>query len=75
MKFLLPLSMYLSDIATVTVNLAGIPAMSMPCGFDENNLPIGLQILGPTLSESKMLQAAYSFEQLSGMNLSYKTLK
>lgn len=58
-----PLSMYIMDIATITANLAGIPGMSIPCGFDNNGLPIGLQILGPNLSEDIMLRAAYSFEQ------------
>ncbi|MFH0702104.1 MAG: Asp-tRNA(Asn)/Glu-tRNA(Gln) amidotransferase subunit GatA [bacterium] len=58
-----PLSMYLIDIATITANLAGIPGISIPCGLDNNNLPIGLQILGPVLSEETMLNTAYAFEQ------------
>jgi len=58
-----PLSMYLMDIATITANLAGVPGMSMPCGFDTNGLPIGLQILGPNFAEETMLKAAWSFEQ------------
>lgn len=58
-----PLSMYLMDIATITANLAGIPGMSLPCGFDNGGLPIGLQILAPILSEEIMLRAAYAFEQ------------
>jgi len=58
-----PLSMYLMDIATITANLAGIPGISVPCGMDSNNLPIGLQMLGPVLSEETLLRAAYQFEQ------------
>ncbi|MEI7474255.1 MAG: Asp-tRNA(Asn)/Glu-tRNA(Gln) amidotransferase subunit GatA [bacterium] len=63
-----PLSMYLMDIATITANLAGIPGMSLPCGFDSKGLPIGLQILGPALSEETMLRAAYAFEQAVNIN-------
>lgn len=58
-----PLSMYLMDICTITANMAGVPAMSLPCGFDNSNMPIGLQIIGPVLSEEKMLNLAYNFEQ------------
>ena len=57
-----PLQMYLSDIFTVTANLAGICGVSVPCGF-ERGLPIGLQILGPALGESAILKAAYAYEQ------------
>ena len=58
-----PLSMYLTDIGTITANLAGIPAMSLPCGYDSNGLPIGLQVLAPALQEEIMLKAAYNFEK------------
>ncbi len=58
-----PLSMYLMDIGTITANLAGIPGISLPCGFDSANLPIGIQLTGPVLSEEIMLRAAYNFEQ------------
>lgn len=58
-----PLSMYLMDIGTITANLAGIPAMSVPCGFDSKGLPIGLELFGPVLSEETMLKAAYNYEQ------------
>lgn len=58
-----PLSMYLTDIGTITANLAGIPGMSLPCGFDKGGMPIGLQILAPALQEEKMLNLAYNFEQ------------
>jgi aspartyl-tRNA(Asn)/glutamyl-tRNA(Gln) amidotransferase subunit A len=57
-----PLTMYLSDIFTIPVNLAGLPGLSLPCGFDGNGLPIGLQIIGQPLDEARMLQAAYIFE-------------
>lgn len=58
-----PLSMYLMDIGTITANLAGVPGMSLPCGFDNSGMPIGLQLLGNILSEETMLKAAYAFEQ------------
>jgi len=58
-----PLSMYLMDICTLMVNLAGLPGISVPCGYDSKGLPIGLQLIGPALSEELMLRAAYNFEQ------------
>jgi len=58
-----PLTMYLSDIFTISVNLAGIPGISVPCGFSAGGLPIGLQLLGPPLGEAVMLQVAHAFEQ------------
>jgi aspartyl-tRNA(Asn)/glutamyl-tRNA(Gln) amidotransferase subunit A len=57
-----PLKMYLSDIYTISVNLAGIPGISLPCGFDENGLPIGLQLLAPAFTEDKLLRIARMFE-------------
>ncbi len=57
-----PLKMYLSDIYTIAANLAGIPSISIPCGFDENNLPIGLQILATAFAEEKLLRIARMFE-------------
>ncbi len=57
-----PLTMYLSDIFTIPVNLAGLPGLSLPCGFDQKGLPIGLQIIGQPLDEARMLQTAYVFE-------------
>ncbi len=62
-----PVAMYLSDIATIPVNMAGVPAISIPCGFDRQNLPIGLQLIGPHLSEVRLFQAAYAFEQKTGL--------
>jgi aspartyl-tRNA(Asn)/glutamyl-tRNA(Gln) amidotransferase subunit A len=54
--------MYLSDIYTIAANLAGVPAVSVPCGFDEGGLPIGMQILTPVFTEDKMLRIARMFE-------------
>jgi aspartyl-tRNA(Asn)/glutamyl-tRNA(Gln) amidotransferase subunit A len=64
-----PLQMYLSDIHTIPVNLAGIPAMSIPCGFSRENLPIGLQIMGKHFDEGKLLRVAYTFEQNTDFHL------
>ncbi|HEY7322831.1 MAG TPA: Asp-tRNA(Asn)/Glu-tRNA(Gln) amidotransferase subunit GatA [Candidatus Binatia bacterium] len=58
-----PLQMYLSDIYTISVNLAGLPAVSLPCGFDSQGLPIGMQIIGKHFDESTILRIAYAFEQ------------
>lgn len=58
-----PLQMYLSDIFTISVNLAGIPGISIPCGFTKSNLPIGLQLLGRHFDEEAVLRAAYAYEQ------------
>ena len=58
-----PLSMYLSDIYTIPANLAGIPGISVPCGFTKNKLPIGLQLLGAPFKEEDLLRAAYAYEQ------------
>ena len=59
-----PLSMYLSDIATVPASLAGLPAISLPCGFDTKGLPVGLQIIAPALGEELLLDAALAFESV-----------
>ena len=60
-----PLTMYLSDIFTIPVNLAGLPAVSIPGGFDANGLPIGLHIIGKALDEGPILQAAHVFESVT----------
>lgn len=58
-----PLKMYLGDIYTVSVNLAGIPAVSLPCGFDSDGLPIGMQLIGQSFSEAKLVKAGYAYQQ------------
>ncbi len=58
-----PLQMYLQDIYTIAANLAGIPAISIPSGFDHNNLPFGLQLTGPRMDDAQVLALAYAFEQ------------
>jgi aspartyl-tRNA(Asn)/glutamyl-tRNA(Gln) amidotransferase subunit A len=58
-----PLQMYLSDIYTISINLAGVPALSLPCGFDANGLPIGMQVIGKHFDESTILRLAYAYEQ------------
>lgn len=58
-----PLAMYLTDIATISANLAGIPGLSVPAGFDKDGMPIGLQVLAPQLQEGKLFNMAYQFEQ------------
>lgn len=57
-----PIKMYLGDIYTVSVNLAGLPGISLPCGYDSNGLPIGLQLLGKHFDEKTIIRAAYAFE-------------
>ncbi|MBI4768667.1 MAG: Asp-tRNA(Asn)/Glu-tRNA(Gln) amidotransferase subunit GatA [Deltaproteobacteria bacterium] len=64
-----PLQMYLTDIFTISANLAGIPGLSLPCGFSGQGLPIGLQILGNHFEEKKILQAAYAYEQATDHHL------
>jgi len=63
-----PLQMYLADIFTISVNLAGVPGISVPCGFTSANLPIGLQLIGRPFDEQTLLQASYAFEQSAGLN-------
>ncbi len=58
-----PVKMYLGDIYTVSVNLAGLPAISLPCGIDSNGLPIGLQLIGKHFGEKDIIRVAYSYEQ------------
>lgn len=63
-----PLGMYLSDIYTITLNLAGVPGVSLPCGFSSNGLPIGVQLIGRHFDEALLLKAAHNLEQALGIN-------
>ena len=58
-----PLEMYMSDILTVSINIAGVPAISIPCGKDNEGMPIGMQLIGKHFDEEKILRAAYTYEQ------------
>jgi aspartyl-tRNA(Asn)/glutamyl-tRNA(Gln) amidotransferase subunit A len=69
-----PLKMYLSDVASIPVNLAGLPGISIPCGFGKGNMPIGLQLIGPPLSDAALLKAAHAFEQTTQFHLKHPTL-
>jgi aspartyl-tRNA(Asn)/glutamyl-tRNA(Gln) amidotransferase subunit A len=64
-----PLQMYLSDIFTISVNLAGLPAIAVPCGFSRANLPIGLQLIGRAFEEETLLRAAHAYEQATQWHL------
>ena len=70
-----PLEMYLSDIYTIPANLAGIPGISIPCGFSKEGLPIGMQILGKHFEEKKLLQIAYAFERETDFHVKKPVLK
>jgi len=70
-----PLKMYAADIFTVPVNIAGIPAISVPCGFDQKGLPIGLQLMGAHFKEEKLIQAAFSLEKILDLDIKYPALK
>lgn len=61
-----PIKMYLGDIYTISVNLAGLPGISVPCGLDKAGLPIGLQLIGNTFEEKKLIQTAFTYEQARG---------
>jgi aspartyl-tRNA(Asn)/glutamyl-tRNA(Gln) amidotransferase subunit A len=62
-----PLAMYLADLLTIPANLAGLPAISLPCGFDRNGLPIGLQLIADVLAEPTLLRVAHQYEQVAGV--------
>ncbi|MGH7810607.1 MAG: amidase family protein, partial [Candidatus Binatia bacterium] len=64
-----PLQMYLSDIYTISANLAGLPALSLPCGFDRQGMPIGMQIIGKRFDESTVLRVAHAYEQATEWHL------
>ncbi len=67
-----PLEMYLADICTVSVNIAGLPAISIPCGVNGDNMPIGMQLIGNKFEEEKILNTAYAFEQEYMFRSKYK---
>lgn len=69
-----PLAMYLSDICTINVNLAGLPGISVPCGFTPEGLPVGLQIIGKAFRESELLSIAYAYEQAAGFSDAHPNL-
>ena len=60
-----PVEMYLNDLYTIPANLAGLPGMSLPCGFDGKGLPIGLQLVGNYFSEAKMLNVAHQYQRVT----------
>lgn len=64
-----PLKLYLQDIFTIPANLAGLPAISLPCGFDEQGLPVGLQLMGPVGADARVLRAAMSYQDLTDFHL------
>lgn len=67
-----PLEMYLADICTVSINIAGVPAISIPCGVDSEGMPIGMQLIGKRFDEETILNAAYTFEQKEKFREKYK---
>ncbi|MDA0690826.1 MAG: Asp-tRNA(Asn)/Glu-tRNA(Gln) amidotransferase subunit GatA [Nitrospinae bacterium] len=69
-----PLQMYLADIYTISANLAGIPALSIPCGFSAENLPIGLQLMGKHFDEETLLQVGHHFQQATDFHLKFPAL-
>lgn len=64
-----PVEMYLSDIYTIAVNLAGLPGMSLPCGFDSNGMPIGMQLIGNYFAEARLLNVAHQYQQATDWHL------
>lgn len=70
-----PLQMYLSDIYTISVNLAGVPAVSVPCGFSKAGLPIGLQLIGRPFEEDTLLRAAHAYEQATDWRARRPTIR
>lgn len=70
-----PMAMYLSDIFTVSVNIAGLPGISVPCGFDSEGMPIGVQMIGAALSDKIVLNAAYTYQQLTDYHKKFAEVK
>ena len=69
-----PIQMDLQDYFTASANLAGIPALAIPCGFTKDKLPMGFQLIGPDLSEGSLFQAAYAYEQATPWHTMHPTL-
>ena len=67
-----PLEMYLSDLCTVSVNIAGLPGISIPCGVDSNNMPVGMQLIGRAFDEETILNVAYTYEQNTNFRENHK---
>ena len=67
-----PLEMYLSDICTVSVNIAGLPGISIPCGVDSKGLPIGMQLIGNRFDEETLIKVAHAYEKQANFRSSYK---
>ncbi len=70
-----PMKMYLSDIFTVSVNIAGLPGLSVPCGFDDTGMPIGAQIIGSALGEQKVLNAGFAYQKATDFHKQFKEMK
>ena len=64
-----PMAMYLADIATIPANMAGLPGMSIPCGFSRDGLPVGLQILGKAYDELTVLKAGDAYQRVTNFHL------
>ena len=60
-----PIAMYMEDVFTLPANLAGVPGVSVNCGFDKNNLPVGLQLIGPHFREDLLLRVAHAYQQVT----------
>jgi aspartyl-tRNA(Asn)/glutamyl-tRNA(Gln) amidotransferase subunit A len=69
-----PLAMYLSDIFTISLNLAGLPGISVPCGFTRGGLPIGLQVIGQPFQEAELLAIAHAYEQAHAWHARHPSL-
>ena len=70
-----PLQMYLTDIYTVSVNLAGLPGLSLPCGYDQSGMPIGMQLLGKALSEATLINLGYAYQETTDFHTQKPVLK
>lgn len=70
-----PMKMYLSDIFTVSANIAGLPGLSVPCGFDKSGMPIGAQLIGPALGEQKVLNVGHAFQSVTDFHKKFSEVK